>query len=59
MIRAGMLVLIGSWLPLIAVSIIDPAANPIELNLLGAAGKIVGGVAVGLGFLDSVFRSAD
>jgi hypothetical protein len=59
MIRAGMLVLVVSWLPLIAVSIVDPAANPIELNLLGAAGKLVGGVVLGLGFLDSIFRSAD
>jgi hypothetical protein len=59
MIRAGMLVLVVSWLPLIAVTIVDPAANPIELNLLGAAGKLVGGVVVGLGFLDSLFRGAD
>lgn len=59
MIRVGMLVLVASWLPLIAMSIVDPAATPIEFNLLGAAGKIVGGVVVGLGFLDSVFRSAD
>jgi hypothetical protein len=59
MIRVGMFVLVGSWLPLLAVSVVDPSANPIELNLLGAAGKLVGGVVLGLGFLDSMFRSAD
>jgi hypothetical protein len=59
MIRAGVLILVVSWLPLIAVSIVDAGSNPIELNLLGAAGKLVGGVVLGLGFLDSILRSAD
>lgn len=59
MIRVGMFVLVGSWLPLIAVSLFGSATAPIELNLLGAAGKLVGGVVLGLGFLDSMFGNAD
>jgi hypothetical protein len=59
MIRVGVLVLVGSWLPLLAMSLIDPSETTIELSLLGAAGKLVGGVVIGLGFLAASFRDAD
>jgi hypothetical protein len=59
MIRVGVLVLVGSWLPLLAMSLIDPSETPVELSLLGAAGKLVGGVVIGLGFLAAGFRDAD
>jgi hypothetical protein len=37
----GLLVLVGSWLPLMIVGLGDPAANPIGLGLLGMLGTAV------------------
>lgn len=57
MSRIGVLILAGAWLPLVAVSLVDPTSNPIGLGLLGMAGSLVGGVLFVLGLLGSFFRA--
>jgi hypothetical protein len=56
MTRVGILVLLGSWLPLIAVGVMDPAANPIGLGLLAIAGSAVGLLLTGAGLVVILFR---
>jgi hypothetical protein len=57
MSRIGVLILAGAWLPLVAVSLVDPTSNPIGLGLLGTTGSLVGGVLFVLGLLGSFFRA--
>jgi hypothetical protein len=56
MIRTGALILLGSWLPLFAVGLMEPASNPIGLGLLAIAGSAVGAMLIVLGLLASLVR---
>jgi hypothetical protein len=56
MLKAGLVILVGSWLPLFAVGLTDPAANPIGLGLLGWAGSMVGLVMMAAGIVTAAYR---
>jgi hypothetical protein len=56
MVRVGLYLLFGSWLPLIAVGLLDPSSNPIGLGLLGLAGSLLGAILLPIGLLVSLFR---
>jgi hypothetical protein len=57
--RLGVIVLVGCWLPLLAVALVDPDSNPIGLGLLGMAGTAAGVLLIVLGWVMSLFRGAD
>jgi len=56
MIRTGLILLIGSWIPLVAVGMMDPEANPIGLGLLAIGGSLVGMAVLAVGLLLVLFR---
>jgi hypothetical protein len=58
MIRTGAILLFGSWVPLVAVGLMDHTANPIGLGLLALAGSVVGAAVIALGLLVALFRWA-
>ena len=45
MIRIGLLIFLGSWLPLLVVGLLHPDSNPIGLGLLAWVGSL-GGIIV-------------
>jgi hypothetical protein len=57
--RLGVIVLVGCWLPLLAVALVDPDSNPIGLGLLGMAGTAAGVLLIVFGWVMSLFRGAD
>jgi len=42
MILAGIVVLVASWLPLLASGLLQPAEDPLHLSLVSLVGSIVG-----------------
>jgi len=56
MSRVEVLIMAGVWLPLTAVSLVDPAANTV-LGLFGMAGSLVGGVFFALSLVGALFRA--
>jgi hypothetical protein len=44
-IRIGLLIFLGSWLPLLVVGLLHPESNPIGLGLLAWVGSL-GGIIV-------------
>jgi hypothetical protein len=58
MIRAGLMLLFGSWAPLFVVGVLDSSANPIGLGLLALGGSLVAICVLALGLLVALFRWA-
>jgi hypothetical protein len=56
MLKAGLVILVASWLPLFAVGLADPSANPVGLGLLGWGGSLVGLVVAAAGCVAAAFR---
>ena len=56
MIRTGLILLIGSWIPLVTVGLMDPEANPIGLGLLAIGGSLVCMAISAVGLLLALFR---
>lgn len=56
MTRMGIVILVGSWAPLVAVGLTDPASNPIGLGLLAMGGSLAGVALIVVGLLSTLFR---
>jgi hypothetical protein len=51
MIRAGLIILVLSWVPLLIVGLLDPNANPIGLGLLAWLGSLIALIIIAIGGL--------
>ena len=56
MIRIGLLIFLGSWVPLLVVGILYPDSNPIGLGLLAWAGSLGGIIVAAIGLLLRAIR---
>ncbi len=56
MLKAGLVILVASWLPLFAVGLADPTANPVGLGLLGWGGSVIGLLVTAAGLVTATFR---
>jgi hypothetical protein len=56
MLKAGLVMLVGSWVPLFAVGIADPTANPIGLALFAWGGSLVGAIVTVAGLIVATYR---
>lgn len=56
MLKAGLVILVASWLPLFAVGLADPTANPVGLGLLGWGGSVIGLFVTAAGLVTATFR---
>ena len=50
-IKVGLLILVASWVPLLAVGLLNPKSNPIGLGLLAWAGSVVGIIVAAVGLV--------
>ena len=57
-IKVGLLILVASWVPLLAVGLLNPKSNPIGLGLLAWAGSLVGIVVAAVGAILWAIRAA-
>lgn len=55
MLKAGLVILVASWLPLFAVGLADPTANPVGLGLLGWGGSVIGLLVTAAGLVTATF----
>jgi hypothetical protein len=56
LIRAGLAIIVLAWLPLLAVGMLDPTANPIGPGLLAWAGSLFGLVVAAIGVIRALMR---
>jgi hypothetical protein len=56
MLKAGLIILVASWVPLFAVGIADASANPVGLALLGWGGSALGLAVAASGVAAAAFR---
>jgi hypothetical protein len=56
MLKAGLILLVASWVPLFAVGILDSSANPVGLGLLAWGGSLLGLVVAAAGLVTAAFR---
>jgi hypothetical protein len=56
MLKAGLIILVGSWVPLFAVGLLVPNSNPVGLGLLAWGGSLVGLIVTAVGLVIAVVR---
>jgi len=56
MIRAGVLILVLSWVPLLFAGVVLGHDNPVGLGLLAWAGSVLGLVLLAIGLVVAVVR---
>jgi hypothetical protein len=56
MLKAGLIILVASWVPLFAVGLLMPSSNPIGLGLLAWGGSLIGLIVTAIGLVVAVVR---
>jgi hypothetical protein len=55
-LKAGLIILVGAWVPLFAVGLADSTANPIGLGLFAWGGSLLGAIVTVVGLFVATYR---